>query len=256
MCYDSNADWNSPEREGFCLRTSKILSVFLMIMIAILIPTGAVAVPLLYRPFYYAHIEVLCLPDLLGLSAEQIRQAFNEVMDYCMGRAGSFSSGVFPFSESGAAHFADVRFLFRLDLILCVASLGALLVTFFWCRYKNIEPHRPSGHGSGFWAAVCLLVGFLVVGGLAALDFERVFRLFHGIFFPGQDNWLFSVYEDPMILILPEVFFRNCAILILVLIVIWCIVLIVADCWIGKRIRWAEEQAKLPPCHRTPFKKK
>ena len=238
------------------MRTSKALSVFLSVMTVILIITGAVAVPLLCRPFYYAHIEALQLSELLGLPADQIRLAFNEVMNYCLGLTEEFSAGIFPFSASGAAHFADVRVLFRLDLILCAVSLGSLLAAFFWCRHKEIEPYRFLKHGPGFWASVGLGAGFLVIGGLAALDFDRAFETFHHIFFHGQDNWLFSVYEDPVILILPEEFFRNCAILILALVIVWCAVLIAADFWTGKRIRWAEEQAKLPPCHRVPFKKK
>ena len=55
----------------------------------------------------------------------------------------------------------------------------------------------------------------MIVGGLAALDFDRAFTVFHTIFFPGKDNWLFDPMTDPVILILPEAFFRSCAILIL-----------------------------------------
>ena len=36
----------------------------------------------------------------------------------------------------------------------------------------------------------------------------------HQIFFPGKSNWLFDWRTDPIILALPQEFFRNCAILI------------------------------------------
>jgi integral membrane protein (TIGR01906 family) len=52
------------------------------------------------------------------------------------------------------------------------------------------------------------------VGGLAALDFNRAFVIFHHIFFPGKDNWMFDPRTDEIILVLPQEFFRNCAILI------------------------------------------
>ena len=45
-----------------------------------------------------------------------------------------------------------------------------------------------------------------------------------------------------MILILPEEFFRNCAILILALLLVWCAILIAADLWAGKR---RKRQAKI-----------
>lgn len=52
---------------------------------------------------------------------------------------------------------------------------------------------------------------FLAVGGLAALDFDRAFVVFHALFFPGKDNWLFDPETDQIITILPQVFFRNSA---------------------------------------------
>ena len=84
-------------------------------------------------------------------------------------------------------------------------------------------------------AAAGLAAVFLVVGGLAALDFDRAFVIFHALFFPGKTNWLFDWRTDPVILILPETFFRNCALLILALVMLWCAVLIFADLWAGKR---------------------
>ena len=238
------------------MKTSKGLSVLLSFVTAALVLSGAVAVPLLCRPFYYAHISAFRMPEQLGLPEEMIRQAYDQVMDYCLGLSDRFSAGIFPFSESGARHFADVRALFIFDLAACGVCLVILLGSYLWCRHREVEPYRLKGHGPGFWAAVGLTAAFVVIGGLAALDFEKAFVLFHRIFFPGQDNWLFSVYEDPVILILPEAFFRNCAILILALVVVWSLALVAVDIWNGRRIRWAEEQAKLPPCHRTAFKQK
>ena len=85
------------------------------------------------------------------------------------------------------------------------------------------------GRGPAFWAGAGLGAVFLVIGGLAALDFNRAFTVFHTIFFPGKDNWIFDAATDQVILILPEAFFRNCAILILVLIVLACAGVILAD---------------------------
>lgn len=62
---------------------------------------------------------------------------------------------------------------------------------------------------------------------MAALDFDRAFTVFHSIFFPGKDNWLFDPVTDPVILILPEAFFRNCAIAIVTVLLTVCIMLVV-----------------------------
>lgn len=54
----------------------------------------------------------------------------------------------------------------------------------------------------------------VVLGGLAALDFDRAFTVFHTVFFPGKTNWLFNPYTDPIILVMPQEFFMHCAMLI------------------------------------------
>ena len=121
-----------------------------------------------------------------------------------------------------------------ISLMLCAVML---LAAFVYGRRKKVRPYCFLGHGSGFWAAVGLGVSFLTVGGLAALDFDRAFVVFHSIFFPGKTNWIFDWREDPIILFLPQEFFRNCAILILGLLLMWCAALILSDLWSAGRRR-------------------
>lgn len=216
------------------MKTSKILSVILSVLTALAVLTGSVAVPLLCRSFYYAHIGPMGLEEY-GLTEAEIQTAYNEMMDFCLGRREDFSAGALTFSRSGADHFADVRGLFLLDLRVLGFSLVLLLVSLVLCKVKNLRPHRFLNRGPGFWAAVGLGAVFLVVGGLAALDFDRAFVIFHSVFFPGKDNWIFDWHTDPIILFLPQDFFRDCALLILALLLVWCGCLIGADLWAGKR---------------------
>lgn len=204
----------------------KCVGVAQAILTALVILAGAIAVPILFRPFFYLHIELLDLPQRTGLSVLQIKAAYKEMMDYCIGISDTFSVGVLPFSNSGAAHFADVRKLFVLDL-RAMAVAAVLLLGLLFCQRK--KQTRLLGHTPGFWSAVGLGVTFVSVGGLAALDFDRAFAVFHKLVFPGKDNWLFSSHTDPVIKMLPEEFFRNCAILILTLILISCTALILWD---------------------------
>lgn len=227
------------------MKTSKPLSVALSVLTGLLLVSASIAVPLLCRPFYYAHIQPLGL-EHTGLTVDQIKECYNQVMDYCLGFREEFAAGVLWFSESGASHFADVRALFLLDLWVLGLSLPALLTAFVYCRKKQIRPHCFRGRGPGFWAAAGLGVLFLAIGGLAALDFDRAFTIFHAIFFPGKDNWIFYWEEDPVILLLSQEFFRNCAILILALLLVWCAVLIAADFWAGKQRKKRMEQ-QAPP---------
>jgi len=70
---------------------------------------------------------------------------------------------------------------------------------------------------------------FAAVGALAAADFDRAFVIFHSLFFPGKGNWLFDPAKDQIINILPQTFFMNCAILILILLLLGCLALILWD---------------------------
>ena len=224
-----------PFIEGDSMKTSKPLSVILSVLIALVVLTGSVAVPLLCRSFYYAHIGPMGLEDY-GLPRGEIERAYNEMMDFCLGKREDFAAGALAFSQSGADHFADVRGLFLLNLRALKAAAALLLGAFVLCKVNHVRPHRFLDRGPGFWAAAGLGAAFLTVGGLAALNFDRGFVVFHSIFFPGKDNWMFDWQSDPIILFLPQDFFRNCAILILVLLLVWCVALLAADIWAKKRV--------------------
>lgn len=202
------------DTEVIFLKLNKILSFCNSLVTALFLLTASIAMPILVRPFYYLQIRPLKLPEQTGLSVPQIKEAYNQMLDFCIGLREEFSVGVLQFSDSGRDHFADVRILFELDLV--VLLLSAVLLLLFFCLKKagKFTPVRFCGRGTGFWAATGLLLVLLVVGILVSLDFDRAFEIFHSIFFPGKTNWLFDPEIDQVITILPEVFFRNCAILI------------------------------------------
>ena len=208
---------------------SGAVTAVLALVTALALLTGAIAAPILCRPFYYAHIGPLKLTERTGLTEEEIKTAFNEMLDYCLGETDEFSTGALRWTESGKSHFTDVRRLFLLDLqVLCI-SLGLLAALSLLLRRGRVRPALPLGRGPAFWAGTGLGTVFLVIAALAALDFGRAFVVFHALFFPGKDNWLFNPYEDQIINILPEVFFRNCAILILAILAAGCAGLIASD---------------------------
>ena len=215
------------------MRPCKLLSVLLAIAIALTLLTGAIAAPILCRSFYYAHIGPLELEERTGLTREEIRTAYDEMLDYCLG-GEKFSTGVLKWSQSGKDHFTDVRVLFLLDLRVFAAGAAAIVLLLIAGRLRRRSPARLLGRGPCFWAGAGLGGAFLIVGGLAALDFDRAFTVFHTIFFPGKTNWLFDPDSDQIINILPETFFMDCAILILAVLVVGCAALILADFLAGR----------------------
>ena len=205
-------------------QTQTILTVLLAVTVFFFILTCSIGLPIWFRGFYYDHIEALDLPKRSGYTADQIREAYDEVLDYLSYPDAPFGTGVLPYSDEGKAHFEDCKFLFDLNFRVFQISGFVLLLL-------RSHKGRLAGHSGAFWGGVGALVIPAVVGALAALDFDRAFVIFHSIFFPGKTNWLFDWNADQIIRVLPQEFFCNCAILIGVGMVGWAILFIKLDRW-------------------------
>ncbi|MBR5641311.1 MAG: TIGR01906 family membrane protein [Firmicutes bacterium] len=202
--------------------TRKPFSIFIAILLALFAISASIAAPICVRPFYYAHIDALDMPGKTGWTHEQIREAFDDVMDFLL-KGTEFKTGELAWSESGKSHFADCRFLFHLDLWIFALTGIALLILLFLYKHKKTQPAALAGRGPSFWAAIGIIALFGGFGAFMASDFDRAFTAFHKIFFPGKTNWVFDPDTDQIIRVMPEVFFRNCAILIGVLLAVFVI---------------------------------
>ena len=209
---------------------TKLLSVLCAVCVVFFLLTAAIGLPIYIRPFYYAHIEAFDLPARSGYTAEEIRAAYDEVLDYLTLRGKEFSTGVLPHSAEGKAHFEDCKVLFDLNASILIGS-GLVLAVLFFMR-KKWGPYRIGKHSAYLWAAVLSVTAPIMIGCLAALDFDRAFVIFHSIFFPGKTNWVFDWYADQIIRVLPQEFFMDCAILIGVGLITMAVGILV---WEGKR---------------------
>ena len=195
------------------MKSNRILSILFTLALVLFLITAAISLPIYCRDFYYAHIEPMGIPEHTGFSPEQIREAYDQVLDYLT--AGKpFGTGVFPHSAEGAAHFADCKVLFDLNGHVLLLSSVVLLVLLLLRKLGKTGPYRLGRRSAAFWAAIFAVVLPLVLGGLAALNFDRAFVIFHRIFFPGKTNWVFNFQTDGIIAALPQDFFMHCAMLI------------------------------------------
>ena len=206
---------------------NRLLSLLCAVCLVIFLLTVSIGLPIYIRPFYYAHIDAFELEALSGYSESEIREAYDEVLDYLTLPGREFGTGVLPYSEEGKAHFEDCKVLFDLNASLLLGS-AAVLGLLFVMR-KTWGPYRIGRHSSAFWAAVLSVTAPIMIGALAALDFDRAFVVFHSIFFPGKTNWVFGWNEDQIIRILPQDFFMDCAILIAVGLVTMAVGVLVWD---------------------------
>lgn len=191
----------------------KGLPVLFAVASFFLIITCSISLPIYCRPFYYWHIEFLNL-DRFGYSAAQIKDAYNEILDYLTLPGGTFRAGDFPFTESGASHFADCKVLFTLNAVLLLLSAAAVLILLMMKKRGHLTSLQIGCFHAGFYAAVTALLLVVLLMILASMDFYAAFVTFHSIFFPGKENWILNYRTDPIINVMPQDFFMHCAMLI------------------------------------------
>lgn len=194
------------------MKHSKLSAALWALVCTLFSLTAAVAVPILWRGWYACQVGPLGLEAYTGWSRETILNAYNAVLDFLV-QGAPFSTGELAWSESGRAHFADCRALFRLDFL--VLALSALLLLAALVRLLRSTPAIGARQVSPPLVALAVTAGvFLLLGAWAVLDFEGLFTAFHHTFFPGKDNWVFDWRTDQIILILPEAFWARTAALV------------------------------------------
>ena len=192
---------------------NKILTAVFGVAVFFFIITVSIGLPIYLRFFYYLQIDSLSLPQKTGLSYEEIRTAFDDVMNFLTLPNYPFGTGSLSFTESGKAHFIDCKALFNLNLTVLLISTAIIVTLLALSRFKFFSFCRPFNMSVTFISAISIFIVIAILFGLVAIDFENAFIIFHKIFFPGKDNWQFTD-ADEIIKILPQEFFMNCAILI------------------------------------------
>ena len=207
----------------------KILYIIDLIVFVI---TLSISFVILFRPFYYYQIKYLDLEKDTGYTYNEIKEAYDDVLDYCVLNK-EFKTGKLKYSEEGKSHFKDVKLLFIICFILLIISLIIIIIKLIKFNKVKIKGFNPSFYSSISIILICilLLVIALIIG------FDKCFDIFHKIFFFGKDNWLFDSYKDEIINILPKEYFMNCAELVLGIINSISIVIIIKEIIHKKRTR-------------------
>lgn len=182
------------------------LSLFLFIL------SFSIALPIYIRPVYYIYSELSELPERTDYEKAEIREAYDSVLDYLTIPGKDFSVNGMKYSYSGKSHFEDCKRLFSLNTSALIFSFFLTLLILFGSRQKpELSGYRRK---SFLYAGVLSLIFPAVIGGIALIDFNSAFTLFHKFLFPGKINWIFNPQTDEIINILPEEFFMLCGAII------------------------------------------
>ena len=208
----------------------KLRIYFFIISIALFIISISITFVLLFRPFYYYHINYLNISKSTGYTYDEIKETYDDVIDYTVFNK-EFKTGKLKYSEEGIDHFRDCQTLFRINFIILGITSIVILI-----KKKYFNSDKLCNYNLGFWSSVIVIGLFSIIVLISLMiGFDRFFELFHNIFFLGKDNWLLSESTDEIIKILPIEFFMNCAILIVSIIVIIAIIVIVKEIYRKKK---------------------
>ena len=209
---------------------NKICSILLIINTSLFIISLSISFVLLFRPFYYYHINYLNIVETSGYNYSEIKEAYDDVIDYLV-LDKLFSTGSLKYSLDGYDHFKDCQLLFRINFIILFVSLIIIILKRKF--FNNIFTFK---HNISFWSG-CLNISIFIILYIISIiiGFDKCFEIFHNIFFLGKGNWLLNSKTDEIIKILPQEFFMNCAILVLSIIGIISIILILKEILIKRK---------------------
>lgn len=149
----------------------------------------------------YAHMDNL--PQIAAMSLGRLYHNYLQLMAYLdLPWIGTLHMQDFPTSLPGALHFADVRHLFILDIVVAIVTMPFAIR---WVRQLKAA-------GKRYLLVRPFMIGAMVpiiLTGLLSINFDRFFIIFHEVLFRNRD-WLFDPATDPIINVLPEGFFMLC----------------------------------------------
>lgn len=187
----------------------RIETLLVAVICFLFLVSFAVVGTLACKPLYYLDIQVLHIPEQSGYSVEEIKNNYNELIDYNL---SPFHQKLefpdFPMSREAEIHFEEVKVIFQWFVKLLVITFPLGVIGIIWqYRRRNYTFLKIAGGISIF---VPLVLGILMIAG-----WDTFFNTFHELMF-ANDFWLFNPVTDPVILILPDEFFLHCACMILV----------------------------------------
>lgn len=208
-------------------KTSRLWNALMALIILAAIISLSVVFVLNFRPLYYWDMKWLDIPSSSGYTAEEIKLNYDTLIDYnSIFYTGPLKFPTLPQSEEATIHFEEVKNIFVTFQVVAIATTVLSVASLLYYRKKH--PRRSLRYAG--YAALILPV---VLGIGIALNWDRVFVLFHQVLF-RNDYWLFNPATDPIILMLPDAYFMHCAIAIIGLVILGAVLCLL----VGKRIIW------------------
>lgn len=186
----------------------KITDAVSAVTVMLCIISLAVVLTLAFKPLYYFDIKFLDIEGSSGCSEEEIKENYDALIAYNLSPfEKKLEFPTFPMSEEAEIHFMEVKNIFQFFLKSCFIFGTVSVILMMWKRRKKEYEYLKA-------AGIMTIIIPAVPGVFIGLNWDQAFVLFHKFMFQN-DYWLFDSSTDPVINILPDVFFLHCAGMIL-----------------------------------------
>ena len=190
-----------------------IINNLFIVFFCLSIITGIIQLSIRFKEIYYFDIDYLKIDKLSGISKEEIKLNYDYLIQYNLRKENTdFKMPTIKSSEQGKIHFEEVRDIFQNTIkIFKLSLLISIIGLYINIKNKNYI-FLKSTSKLLIYIQVILLIPLVI-------NFDGSFVLFHKIMF-NNDYWIFDPNLDPVIKILPDVFFFHMGVIILVLIIL------------------------------------
>jgi len=192
-----------------------------------------------YFEWHYTQHDIVAITQI---NLDNLMEVTDKMMEYLIDQRETLDMTTLingqeeeVFGEREKAHMVDVKNLFLKGKQLRDISLVSLvLILVYFSRTKKDMLIGWFNQLVRFFIVSFVLIG--VFGGIIATDFNKYFTLFHELFFTN-DLWLLDPETDILINMVPEIFFFQTVMLIILLFVVSIVLVLGIARFMSKRLK-------------------
>lgn len=209
------------------MKKFKISDIGIGLLFTLFFISTGVILAVNFRPLYYLDIKLLEIEKTSGMEASVIKENYDALIDYNSPFfQGKLEFPTLPASASGLEHFVEVKNIFVSFYAVFAVTAVALFLILLYKKKKKDYTYLPV-------SSITILALPVIVGVACAINFDKLFIIFHKIFF-RNDYWLFDPVTDPIINLLPDTFFMHCLFIIIGFLFLGSLLLFLISCIIRK----------------------
>ena len=186
-----------------------ILIILASIFFIFISVTGVLFLILKYDYIYEYNLNFYPITERTSLEIEEIREINSMIQNYFFDESEFIEVSIF--NEKEIYHMKDVKDIINsLFLYGKLSSILFVIITLLCVKRFSVKINSVFKTSSIIYSAILVLLalGFLI-------SFNKLFIVFHEIAF-SNDLWKLNINEDYLLMMYPENFFRDIALLILI----------------------------------------